>query len=86
MTTTDDPQLVFQQIRQLKLTQDDVKRIVVEEKSGKMKVIINGELKVLELELPGLSDGENQQFKSLLNKGLARAQEEIMLPITKLTT
>ncbi len=83
---SDDPQIVFQQIRQLKLAQDDLKRVVVEEKSGKMSVVINGELKILELEVPGLSDSEKKSLQDLLNKGFAHTQEEILKPIKKLTS
>lgn len=82
----DDPQQVFQQIRQLKLTQDDLKREIVEVSDGAMKVVLNGGLQFLELSVPGLAQKDTAALIKLLNQGVAQAHNKIMDPITNLTS
>ena len=78
-----DPQYVFQQIRQLKLTQDDLKREITEGESDEMHVVVNGELKLLDLKVPGLPPAKQNALKNLINKAYTEAQGKIMLPLQK---
>ncbi len=83
---SDDPQVVFQQIRQLKLRQDDLKREIVEVEDGGMKAVLNGEQQFLELDVPGISKEKTQILKKLLNEGLSKVQVKIMSPIKKMVS
>ncbi len=80
-----DPQITFQQIRQLKLTQDDLKREIFETQEGPMKMVMNGEMKVLDLEIPEMKDDQKKQLITLLNKGISNAQKKILEPLKSLT-
>lgn len=79
----DDPQYVFQQIRQLKLTQDDLKRDITEVLQDDIRVVVNGELKVIDLEVSGLTVDQKKLLKEALNKAFTQAQEKILVPFQK---
>jgi DNA-binding protein YbaB len=77
-----DQQLIFQQIRQLKLAQDDLKRDIFEYKEDDISLVINGEMQILELNFPEKTAPE--KLKRLINKALKEVQEKIIAPLQKL--
>jgi hypothetical protein len=80
-----DPQITFQQIRQLKLTQDDLKANIFEVQSEGIKVVVNGALKFLEIELPKKITPEVlKSLKSVLNRASKKAQTGNLKAIQKL--
>ncbi|MCF7836160.1 YbaB/EbfC family nucleoid-associated protein [Candidatus Gracilibacteria bacterium] len=80
-----DPQITFQQIRQLKLTQDDLRANIFEVQSKGVKVVVNGELKFLEIDLPKKITPEVlKSLKSILNRASKKAQAGNLKAIQKL--
>jgi len=79
-----DYQKMFQQLRQMKLTQDDLKKEVTRVESGRMSVVVNGELQIVGLGIPNLSEEERESLMELLNDGFTQAKEKIMIPIKKM--
>lgn len=79
-----DPQLVFQQIRQLKLTADDLKKEVFEAKAGNVKVTLSGELKILDITLPKANPVLAKALKTALNSAIKKAQKKTMFAIKKM--
>lgn len=70
-----DPKLVFQQIRQMKLTQDDLRADIFEIKGKGIKVVVNGEMKFLTVDLPAkITPAVAKELVSVLNKTVKKVQ------------
>lgn len=80
-----DPQITFQQIRQLKLTQDDLRSKIFEVKGKGIKIVVNGELKFLEIELPKkITPAVLKSLRSILNRASKKAQTGSLKAIQRL--
>ncbi|MFA5352043.1 MAG: hypothetical protein WC304_02045 [Candidatus Gracilibacteria bacterium] len=80
-----DPKLVFQQIRQMKLTQDDLRADIFEVKGKGIRVVVNGEMKFLEVNLPAkITPAVAKELISVLNKTVKKVQSNSLDKFKKL--
>jgi len=80
-----DPQAIFQQIRQLKLTKDDLKMKKFTATSGVVSVTVNGELRILDIMMPKKADEVVlKALKSALNSAIKKAQKSSLAAVQKL--
>lgn len=80
-----DPRETFQQIRQLKLTQTELKKKLFEAGSGDVKVVINGEMKVIDLKLPAkITPAIIKSLKTAFNSAIMKAQKNTLDAVKKL--
>lgn len=79
-----DPKLVFQQIRQMKLTQDDLRADIFEVKSKGIRVVVNGEMKFLEINLPAkITPAVVKELTSVINKVVKKVQASSLAKFKK---
>jgi hypothetical protein len=80
-----DPKLVFQQIRQMKLTQDDLKKDIFEVKGKGIKVVLNGEMKFIVVDLPAkITPAVAKELIGVLNKAVKKVQTSSLAKFKKL--
>ena len=71
-----DPKVVFQTLRKVSLTQDDLKKNIQEFEYEGVKVVINGELKVLDINTEGVEGDVNEKIIKAVNIAIESMQKE----------
>lgn len=80
-----DFKLVFQQIRQMKLTQADLRKEIFEVRSKGIRVVASGEMKFLAIDLPEkINPKVAKELISVLNKVAKKVQTASLLKFKKI--